>query len=218
MLLNDRLIPGKHPILVGAHLATMVIYAFIIGFAWDPNLPSDLGWEVQPLQVEGILLTVLLMLGLNFAHAMLVGTARPTSEPGDGSHGTRTARKEDWFVDLEGERDLVHHLRDGAYGSPDVLGHGDTPSVAHPSRYRLRPVRRPRTVDALTARIDPAAVQGMGAASAAGVRKTRPSSPPRSISTVSPSLISPASSFTARTSWTSRWINRLSGRAPYCGS
>jgi hypothetical protein len=48
-------------------------------------------------------------------------------------------------------------------------------------------------------------------------RNSRPASP-RSISIVSPSLISPASSFMARASWTSRWISRFSGLAPYVGS
>jgi hypothetical protein len=91
LLLNDRLIPGKHPILVGTHMATVVIYTLVIVFAWDPNLPSDLGWQVKPLQVEGILLTALLMLALNFAYVMLVGTAHPMPESSppapNGAHG-----------------------------------------------------------------------------------------------------------------------------------
>jgi hypothetical protein len=89
LLQNDRLIPGRHPILIGAHVATVAIYTLVIVFAWDPNLPSDLGWQVEPLQVEGILLTALLMLALNFAYVMLVGTAPPASEPipANGSHG-----------------------------------------------------------------------------------------------------------------------------------
>ncbi len=46
-------------------IVTVAIYAVVLLVAFAPKLPSDLGMNLTALEVEGVLLTLLLFLGVN---------------------------------------------------------------------------------------------------------------------------------------------------------
>jgi hypothetical protein len=65
-------------------LASLVVYALAVLVALWTRLPDKLGLGLRPLEVEGILVTALLFLGITLAAALFVSTGR-----GDEPRGER---------------------------------------------------------------------------------------------------------------------------------
>jgi hypothetical protein len=78
--LNDL---RKEPRTTGVQLgvlASAVLYLIVAVGAVVPNLPASLGTSLTPLQLEGILLSLLVLAGSNVAWLLFMGSAPPTEE------------------------------------------------------------------------------------------------------------------------------------------
>jgi hypothetical protein len=60
---------------------TLPLYLIIAAVAIHPKLASDLGIHLKPLETEGVVVSVLFFLGINYGWLLFMEPARPT---GDG--------------------------------------------------------------------------------------------------------------------------------------
>ncbi|MEX2236925.1 MAG: hypothetical protein WEB00_05235 [Dehalococcoidia bacterium] len=63
-------------------IVTLAIYGLIALFAVYPDLAGDLGLDLEPIQVEGVLATLLLVVGVNFAWFIFTGFTEEEDLPG----------------------------------------------------------------------------------------------------------------------------------------
>ncbi|HEX2103585.1 MAG TPA: hypothetical protein VHF51_08025 [Solirubrobacteraceae bacterium] len=63
-----------------ADWGSLVAYALLVAVALSPQLPRDVGLGLRPLEAEGMLVAILLMLGITLACALFVTTG-PGAEP-----------------------------------------------------------------------------------------------------------------------------------------
>jgi hypothetical protein len=78
MLAGKHAPPGRDAVWLGADLLSVVLYALAaLQGAWI-GLPDDLGLGLRPLEVEGILVSLLLLLGVGLAGALFVTSAPRT--------------------------------------------------------------------------------------------------------------------------------------------
>jgi hypothetical protein len=64
-----------------SHVATLVLYGLVVVVAAWIGLPDALGVNLTPLVIEGILVTLILLLGVNLAWRYFVEAAPATSTP-----------------------------------------------------------------------------------------------------------------------------------------
>jgi hypothetical protein len=74
------LVRGPAPTRLGAvaYLATVVLYLLVAIVAAAPGIVADLGLSARPLQIEAVLLTALVFLGVNVAWLLLFDEAQPS--------------------------------------------------------------------------------------------------------------------------------------------
>jgi hypothetical protein len=64
-----------------SHVATLILYALVVVVAAWIGLPDALGLDLRSLVIEGILVTLILLLGVNLAWRYFVETAPTPSSP-----------------------------------------------------------------------------------------------------------------------------------------
>ena len=68
-----------------SHVVTLVLYALVVVVAAWIGLPKALGLDLRSLVIEGILVTLILLLGVNLAWRYFVETAPPVRPDGGTS-------------------------------------------------------------------------------------------------------------------------------------
>ena len=86
LLAGMRGLHDRGPLAAVADWVSLVVYALVVLVAVWRTLPQDLGLGLLPLQVEGILVTILLFLGITLGASLFVTTG-PGGEPGGEAPG-----------------------------------------------------------------------------------------------------------------------------------
>jgi hypothetical protein len=82
LLARRGALPVAAPIVRAADLLSLLLYSLVALVAIWESLPSDLSIDLRPLELQGLFVTALLLLGITLAAALFVTTgpqaARPT--------------------------------------------------------------------------------------------------------------------------------------------
>jgi hypothetical protein len=76
---------GRRPLARAADWLSLVLYALIAVVGIWRSLPTDLGLGLRPLEAEGILVTLLLLLGITLAAELFVTTGPRVERPDEPS-------------------------------------------------------------------------------------------------------------------------------------
>jgi hypothetical protein len=74
-----RSVARQGPVALAIHVATLAAYVLILLIAVRPGLPADVGVSLRPIQVEAILITVLLFLGVHITWNRFTSLSREAS-------------------------------------------------------------------------------------------------------------------------------------------
>jgi hypothetical protein len=83
LIAGMRGLRDRGPLAAVADWVSLVVYAVIVLVALWRGLPQELGLGLLPLQVEGILVTILLFLGITLGASLFVTTGPVTAPAGE---------------------------------------------------------------------------------------------------------------------------------------
>jgi hypothetical protein len=80
----SRGVAAQGPAALAIHVATLVAYGLIFLIALVPGIPGDLGLSLKAIQVEAILLSLLLFLGVHITWNRFTAISGETAREGEG--------------------------------------------------------------------------------------------------------------------------------------